>query len=151
MLKAMLALNKIHIPTQVLEMAIVMPRDLDNYHPPYPTIQDSLMVNPYRKKVETKKKKGKKACDEGPSNRLLKKGDKVGEPVGKLELTDKSCYKVYEFGNLPLLSNDRPKGHHWRMFLPADADWSGFEDPEEADTKGKQKDEKKKGKGKAKD
>ena len=75
MLKAMLALNKIHIPTQTLERAIVMPRDLDNFHPAYPKITEFLFHNKYRKKAETKGKKKKKAADEdGGNNRLLKKG-----------------------------------------------------------------------------
>lgn len=63
MLKAMLALNKIHIPTQTLERAIVMPRDIDNFHPAYPKIAEFLLHNKYRKKAETKKKKGKKNAD----------------------------------------------------------------------------------------
>ena len=76
MLKAMLALIKIHIPTRTLEKAIVMPRDLDNNHPAYPTITEGLLINPYRKKAETKKKKGKKNEDEGGGRlmRTAKKG-----------------------------------------------------------------------------
>jgi len=61
MLKAMLAQSKIHIPTQALERAIIMPRDLDNYHPAYPKISDFTMFNPYKdSKVVGKKKKAKK-------------------------------------------------------------------------------------------
>ena len=46
-----------------MERAIVMPRDLDNYHPEYPKVMELLPVNPWRKKAETKKKKGKKDED----------------------------------------------------------------------------------------
>ena len=38
MLKQTLAANKVHIPAKSLERAIIMPRDLENYHPGYPSI-----------------------------------------------------------------------------------------------------------------
>ena len=56
MLKQTLACNKVHIPTKSLERGIVMPRDLDNYHPTFPTIESQLLKNPYKKEKETKKK-----------------------------------------------------------------------------------------------
>ena len=85
MMKAMLAQLKIHIPTKTLERAIVMPRDLDNYHPAYPKISEMLPINPYRKKAETKKKKGKKDEDAGARNiavegRKLEKDEKLYPP-----------------------------------------------------------------------
>jgi hypothetical protein len=88
-----------------------MPRDLDNNHPAYPTIMEGLLINPYRKKAETKKKKGKKE-DEGGGRllRLAKKGQDPLDNGGKLVLTDKKEYKVYEFGNLPLLDTGKPRG-----------------------------------------
>lgn len=64
MLKALLAKIKIHIPTKSLERGIIMPRDLDNYHPALPKIADALIVNPYRDKKEEKKKKKKKNVDD---------------------------------------------------------------------------------------
>ena len=59
MLKQMLARIKVHIPTKSLERGIIMPRDLDNYHPALPKIGDTLMVSPYKDKKEEKKKKKK--------------------------------------------------------------------------------------------
>lgn len=149
MLKAMLALNKIHIPTQTLERAIVMPRDLDNFHPAYPKISEALLINPYRKKAETKKKKGKKAADEDGGGRLLrgaKKGDNPLDNGGKLVMTDKKEYKVFEFGNYPLLDTGKPRGGQFRLFLPCDADWTGKEDEATILAKLAEKEEKKKGK-----
>ena len=145
----MLALNKIHIPTQTLERAIVMPRDLDNFHPAYPKVTEFLLHNKYRKKAETKKKKGKKAADDdGGNNRLLKKGkgDNPLDNGGKLVKTDQANYKVYEFGNFPLLDTGKPRGGQYRMFLPCDADWEGKDDEVVKEGKKDEKEEKKKAK-----
>ena len=40
-----------------------MPRDLDNYHPEYPKIIETLTVNPFKAQKEAKKKKGKKIAN----------------------------------------------------------------------------------------
>lgn len=64
MLKAMLAQNKIHIATKVLERSIVMPRDIDAHHPGYPKVVDTLAVNPYKEKKEVRKKVRKKGDDQ---------------------------------------------------------------------------------------
>jgi len=42
MLKQTLAANKVHIPTKSLEKGIIMPRDLENYHPGYLQVKDFL-------------------------------------------------------------------------------------------------------------
>jgi len=48
MLKQLFAQAKIHISTEALTRAIVMPRDYDNYHPGYPIWANVLKPNPYR-------------------------------------------------------------------------------------------------------
>jgi hypothetical protein len=53
-----------------------MPRDLDGYHPAYPKISEMLPVNQFRKKAETKKKKGKKDDDAGARN-IAAEGNKL--------------------------------------------------------------------------
>ena len=87
------------------------------------------MINPYRKKAETKKKNGKKAADDEGGGRLLrnpcKKGDNPLDQGGKLVMTDHKEYKVFEFGNYPLLDTGKPRGGQYRLFLPCDADWIG--------------------------
>ena len=70
MLKQTLACNKVHIPTKALERGIVMPRDLDNYHPEFPSIMATLLRNPYREKKETKKKTSDKMNNKNPIRRL---------------------------------------------------------------------------------
>ena len=67
MLKQTLACNKVHIPTKALERGIVMPRDLDNYHPEFPSIMATLLRNPYREKKETKKKAKAAKGTRGPA------------------------------------------------------------------------------------
>ena len=47
LLKAHLALIKIHIPTHDLQKAIVMPRDMDSSIKGLPTIQENLMENKF--------------------------------------------------------------------------------------------------------
>lgn len=103
-LKAHLAREKIHIPTEALEKGIIMPKDVDTSKMTFPRVEDLLMVNPYVKQGKsgkTKKAKGKKG------------GKKAGKGVadmhpliklvgGKLIPTDKGKYKLYEFGNFPL-------------------------------------------------
>mmetsp|Transcript_37622 Transcript_37622/g.57651 ORF Transcript_37622/g.57651 Transcript_37622/m.57651 type:complete len:84 (+) Transcript_37622:2642-2893(+) len=75
MLKAMLAQNKIHIPTKVLERSIVMPRDLDNYHPGYAKIELQLLKNPFRNEAKEKKKKKGRNVDMDANNKgLMRQG-----------------------------------------------------------------------------
>ena len=115
MLKAMLAQNKIHINARAIERGIVMPRDLDNNHPGYPKVADGLMLNPYKREKETKKKKKKDT-----------KGDKKTadkKQIHALQKNKKGEYKVAEFGNFPLNNEGKPKMGVWRMMLPCDADW----------------------------
>ena len=77
MLKAMLAQNKIHLPTKVLERSIVMPRDLDNYHPGYPQIQSQILKNPFKNETkEKKKKKGRNIEIDANTKGLMKQGGK---------------------------------------------------------------------------
>lgn len=60
MLKAHLAMMKVHIPTVSLERGIIMPRDLETGGMNYPKPQDLLIVNPYKtekKKAVTRRKK----------------------------------------------------------------------------------------------
>lgn len=60
-LKALLSQAKLNVSTQVLENAIVMPRDIMANHPGYVKVKESLTVNPF--KVEKKKKQKKKKGD----------------------------------------------------------------------------------------
>jgi hypothetical protein len=49
-------------------------------------------------------------------------------------LNENQEYKVFEFGNFPVLNTGKPKAGVYRMKLPADADWTGRDkdvDPEE--------------------
>lgn len=75
------------------------------------------------------KKKGKrKGADEG---RMMRGADHSKSKMEGLELkhNEKKEYKVFEFGNYPLIevepSNFKPKNGVFRMMLPADADWTG--------------------------
>ena len=135
MLKAMLAQNKIHLPTKVLERSIVMPRDLDNFHPGYAEIHSSLLKNPF--KNETREKKKKKGRDNLDANArgLLRQGDRKKDNITGAELlrNEKFEYKVFEFGNYPMKFEDnvpKPKGGQFRLMLPAEADWTGHDAPE---------------------
>ena len=104
-----------------------MPRDIDNNHPEYPKVIETLVVNPYKEKKELKKK-GKKGANEG---RMMRGADHSKSKLEGLELkmNEKKEYKVYEFGNYPLIevepNNYKPKNGIFRMMLPADADWTG--------------------------
>lgn len=40
-------------------------------------------------------------------------------------MNDNHEYKVYQFGNYPVMKNAKPKNTTWRLKLPADADWTG--------------------------
>ena len=129
MLKALLAQNKINIDTKVLERGIVMPRDMEVGPNGYPRVIDFLSVNPYRVKKENKKKRKKREeADDG--NRKLMRGHvkpQEGVDMGSPPYpNEKGEYKVYEFGNLPLLSDGKPKAGVFRMMLPSEADWTGF-------------------------
>ena len=73
-LKQMLAKIKVHIPTKALERGIVMPRDLDNYHPQLPKVGDHLMENPYKDEDVGKKKKKKKRADDA-NKKMMRGGD----------------------------------------------------------------------------
>ena len=119
MLKQTLACNKVHIPTKALERGIVMPRDLDNYHPEFPSIMATLLRNPYREKKETKKKakatKLPRGAAAGKAEQQTQSGALV--PNEKLE------YKPFEFGNYPLINGKPPSGAY-RLLLPSEADWS---------------------------
>lgn len=53
----MLAKIKVHIPNQVIERGVKMPRDFDNYRPPYPLNVQAFLPNPYQDVYEAKKKK----------------------------------------------------------------------------------------------
>ena len=109
-----------------------MPRDLDNNHPGYPTIIEGLMVSPFKREKETKKKKKK----DGPKGGKDKAADsKKNQDV--LKKNKKGEYKVFEFGNYPLTNESKPKNGIWRMMLPCDADWeiAKPDEEEKADTK----------------
>ncbi len=109
-----------------------MPRDLDNYHPEYPKIIETLTVNPFKAQKEAKKKKGKKIANtdlEG-GGRMMRAGEGALDE-SKLRLTEKCEYKVFEFGNYPLRNDGKPLTGQFRMMLPCDADWAGF--PKEED------------------
>lgn len=60
MLKQLLAKIKVHISTKTLEKGIMLPRDFDNYRPPYPKQRECYMENLVGKQYEVKKKKGKR-------------------------------------------------------------------------------------------
>lgn len=128
MLKALLAQNKINIDTKILERGIVMPRDMESNAFGYPRVIDFLSVNPFRVKKENKKKR-KKRDEADAGNKLMRShvkpvdGVDMGSPPF---LTEKGEYRVYEFGNLPLLSDGKPKAGVFRMMLPSEADWTGF-------------------------
>ena len=46
-------------------------------------------------------------------------------------INNKLQYKVYQFGNYPLLKDGSPKSGVWRIKLPADADWTGKDEPKQ--------------------
>ena len=90
------------------------------------------MKNPVKKEKQTGRKKvvnkGKK--DTGPENYLF---DQL--------LTKKANYRVFEYGNYPLVDGSagkagldkemRPRNGHWMMKLPPDADWTHMDQDEE--------------------
>ena len=119
MLKQTLACNKVHIPTKALERGIVMPRDLDNYHPEFPSIMATLLRNPYREKKETKKKAKTTKAPRAAAG----KADLLQAQSGALVPNEKDEYKPFEFGNYPLINGKPPSGA-FRLLLPAEADWS---------------------------
>jgi len=122
MLKQTLAANKVHIPTKSLEKGIIMPRDLENYHPGYLQVADSLLKNPYPKLKEVKKKKGKAAG--GKKDAVLAAGSITIHKAVPLVHNAKLEYRPYEFGNYPLNEGGKPQAGQWRLMLPSDADWT---------------------------
>lgn len=125
MLKQTLAANKIHIATKALERGIIMPRDLDSYHPEFPTIEQSLLKNPYPKEKETKKKTTK-------SSKKQTTGKDIGPIKGdKLEHNAKFEFKPSEFGNYPMRNDGKPRSGVFRLMLPAEADWEDKKPPNE--------------------
>ena len=46
---------------------------------------------------------------------------------GKLVPNNKLEYKVFEYGNFPLLQKNKPRGGVYRMSLPSEGDWTGAE------------------------
>lgn len=124
LLKAHLAQIKLHIPTKTLERGIVMPRDLDSSGPGYPTLMSQLQVDPMPID-KSAPKRAKKGEDKGKKGKLLKKGKAAAEETAKkqLEPNVQGAYKVYEFGNYPLLRDGKPRGGQFRLRLPAEADW----------------------------
>lgn len=40
-------------------------------------------------------------------------------------MNDNFEYKVYQYGNYPVMTNAKPKNTTWRIKLPAEADWTG--------------------------
>lgn len=121
MLKQTLACNKVHIPTKALERGIVMPRDLDNYHPDFPQIIATLIRNPYREKKETKKKTKAAKVTRGAAAGKL---DMMPSQGGKLQHNEKLEFKPSEFGNYPMRNDGKPKSGTFRLMLPSEADWS---------------------------
>lgn len=150
MLKAHLATMKIHVPTEVLTGAIVMPKDLETNPENYPKVKEMLMVNPF-KGVEKVAKKGRKkeGGKEGKNKRMMKAGAGVGKLApeleatngGKLLMTANQSYHVAEYGNFPVLDTGKPKGGTYRLFLPADADWNAREKEDPADAAKKNNDD----------
>ena len=132
-LKHVLAKIKIHIPTKSLERGIVMPRDLDNYHPTLPKVGDHLMQNPFKEEDNGKKKKKKKRADDANKKMMRGADNTRGErdlmAGGPLGMNEKFEYNVYEFGNFPMRQDPQgqwiPKHGKLRMMLPSDADWTG--------------------------
>jgi hypothetical protein len=119
MLKQTLAANKVHIPTKSLEKGIIMPRDLENYHPGYLQVQDFLIQNPYPKVKEVKKKKTK-----GGKKEALAAAQITIHKYVPLEHNAKLEYRPFEFGNLPLKEGGKPQAGQWRLMLPSEADWT---------------------------
>lgn len=112
-----------------------MPRDISANHPGYVKIVDTLPVNPFPERKKEKKKRKKGEVDRGPENIALEANERG--------------FRVFEMGNYPLVNHGalvegaeadfRPKNYHWRMKLPADADW----EPKDPD-KDENREEKKK-------
>lgn len=104
----MLAQNKIHINTKILERAIVLPRDIDAHHPGYPSVMEMLAVNPYKEKKEVKKKRVKKDVEDNTSRFMrAPDGRKVPAMYGAvLRPNHMGEYKVFEYGNFPLVLID---------------------------------------------
>ena len=44
---------------------------------------------------------------------------------GKLKMNDNKEFKVYQYGNFPVMTNAKPKNTAWRLKLPPEADWTG--------------------------
>ena len=100
-----------------------MPRDLDSSGPGYPTLKSQLPVDPMPVD-KSAPKRTKKGEDKGKKGKLLKKGKAQAEEAKKkLEPDVRGAYKVYEFGNYPLLRDGKPRGGQFRLRLPAEADW----------------------------
>jgi len=98
-----------------------MPRDLDGFHPAFPSMASTLLRNPYREKKETKKKtKATKGARAAAAGKL--EGATQG---GKLQQNEKFEYKPSEFGNYPMRNDGKPRSGAFRLMLPADADWTG--------------------------
>lgn len=107
----------------------------------YPRVIDFLSVNPYKVKKENKKKRKKR--EEADDNRKLMRGPvkpQDGVDMGSPPYpNEKGEYKVYEFGNLPLLNDGKPKAGVFRMMLPSEPDWTGFPVEKENDDEQKKK------------
>ena len=67
-----------------------MPRDIMANHPGYVKIKDSLTVNPFKVEKKKKPKRKKGEVDRGPQNK-------------ELLPDEKGNYKVFDFGNYPLV------------------------------------------------
>lgn len=79
MLKAHLATMKIHLPTETLTKAIVMPKDMETNPENYPKIKEMLLINPFKGVEKVQKKGRKKEGKEGKNKRMMKAGAGVGK------------------------------------------------------------------------
>jgi hypothetical protein len=79
MLKAHLALMKIHISTKALERGIIMPRDLDSNTENYPKVKDTLLINPFKADKNVVKRGRKEGGKDGKNKRLMKLGLAAGK------------------------------------------------------------------------
>ena len=134
----MLAQIKVHIPTKSLERGIVMPRDLDVYHPQMPKVVEHLMVNPFKEKKDEKKKKKRKA---GEDTKMMRAADnsKAKDLMagGPLLRNERLQYQVHEFENFPCRQGPggewKPKAGVFRMMLPSEADWNARKNKDQLD------------------